>query len=47
MTVTFISNIIIGILQILSREMIGHLSSVGFKFPLHDGVFSDVRTDIA
>ena len=47
MTVTFISDIIIGMLQILSREMICHFGSVGFKFPLHDDVFSDGRTDIA
>ena len=47
MTVTFISNITIGILQILSREMICHFGSVGFKFPLHDDVFSDGGTDVA
>ena len=47
MTVAFISDIIIGYFKFLSREIIGHLSSVGSKFPLHDDVFSDGRTDIA
>ena len=47
MTVALISDIIIGILQIFILDIMGHFSSVGFKFPLHDDVFSDGRTDIA
>ena len=47
MTVAFISDKILGYFKFLSREMICHFSSVGYKFSLHDDVFRDGRNYIA